>query len=320
MMQNIAVLTSGTDSPGMNAAIRAVNRTAIFEGRKVWGIRDGYYGLIHDDIIPLSTTSVSDIIQRGGTFLGTSFSQEFYTAEGRKIAWENLKKKNITGLVVIGGDGTMQGAKVFHEEYNFPIVGIPATIENDIWGTDYTIGCDTAANTIVQALNKLRDTALSHRRIIVVEVSGKKCGWLPLVSGIASGAELVLVPERHTDMAEIIETISERHKEGKSYSLIVVADGYGDTMEIGKTIERETGIDTRVSVLDLIARGGSATVQDRVRASQLGERAALALLSGLHGIVFGYRKGDIVTTSLDDVVKNKKALDIEYLDIAKMLA
>jgi len=320
VIKNIAVLTSGTDNPGMNAAIRAVTRTALFEKAKVWGVQDGFYGLISDKITLLDSIAVSDKIQRGGTFLGTSFCPEFETMQGRKKAFENIKKHSIDGMVVIGGDGTMKGAKLFSDEYDFPIVGIPATIENDIWGTDYTVGCDTAANTIVQALNKLRDTASSHRRVIVVEVAGRRCGWLPLAAGIAGGAEYVLIPEVKTDLKKLVENLKKRHAAAKTYSLIVVADGCSDISTIGKTIAEETKLDTRISVLDLILHGGAPTVNDRVRASQLGEKAALALLSGLYNIVFGYNKNDIVTINLNDAVNNKKTVDEEYIRIAQILA
>lgn len=320
MIRSIAVLTSGTDGPGMNAALRALTRTALFEKSKVWGVEDGFSGLIDDHIRELDTISVSDIIQRGGTFLGTSYCPAFETVEGRQKAYENLKKYGIEGMAVIGGDGTMRGAKTFGDEYDFPIVGIPATIENDIWGTDYTIGCDTAANTIVQALNKLRDTASSHRRVIVVGVAGKKYGWLPLIAGIASGAEFILVPEMAHDIDGVAKRLKIRHENGKTYSIVVVADGYGDVMQIGHQLAEKTNLDTRVSVLDLILRGGSPTVEDRVKASQLGERAALALLSGLYNIVFGYNKGDIVTIDLNDAVNNKKDLDQDLLHIAEVIA
>lgn len=319
MIKNIAVLTSGTDSPGMNAAVRSVTRTALFEGSIVWGVIDGFSGLVYDHMKQLKSTSVSDIIQRGGTFLGTSFCDEFKTTEGRKTAYNNLRKHNIDGMILIGGDGTMKGAQIFSSEYDFPIVGIPATIENDIWGTDYTIGCDTAANTVVQALNKLRDTALSHRRVIVVEVTGKKYGWLPMVSGIASGAEYVLVPEYKVNMDELVDKLKKRHASGKTYSLIVVADGCGDTMKIGKELAERTKLDIRLSVLDLILRGGSPTVEDRVKASCLGERAALALLSGLYNIVLGYKKNDIVAVNLNDAVNNTKILDEDYVHLSKIL-
>ncbi|MDQ0203330.1 ATP-dependent 6-phosphofructokinase [Pectinatus haikarae] len=319
MIKSIAVLTSGTDSPGMNAAIRAVTRAVLFEKKTVWGVNDGFYGLVHDEMNLLKSISVSDTIQRGGTFLGTSFCPEFETTAGRKRAFENLRKHKIDGMIVIGGDGTMKGAKVFSEEFAFPIVGIPATIENDIWGTDYTIGCDTAANTVVEALNKLRDTALSHRRVIVVEVSGKKCGWLPMVSGIASGAEYILVPEYSIDMDGLVKALKKRHTLEKTYSLIVVADGCGDIMKIGREIAEKTHLDTRISVLDLILRGGSPTVEDRVKASRLGEKAALALLSGLYDMVIGYDRNDIVTIDLKDAVANTKELDREYARIARIL-
>ena len=315
----IAVMTSGGDSPGMNAAARAVVRTALYEGVKVYGINNGYQGMLDDDIEELTSRSVSDLIQRGGTFLGTARCPEFKTPEGRRKGYENLVKRGIEGLVIIGGDGSLTGGSLLSKETGLPIVGLPGTIDNDVWGMDYTIGCDTAANTIVDAINKLRDTASAHRRIMLVEVMGRNSGWLAMMSGIAGGAEFVLVPEVKFNIDSMCEEIKAMYDAGKRYSIIVVAEGAGSAIEIGKAVEEKTGIDTRVSVLGHIQRGGSPSVIDRVRASQLGEQAALALISGLSDIVFGYSKGRVVSIDLHDAVNNKKILDPDYLHLAKVL-
>ena len=315
----IAVVTSGGDSPGMNAAARAVVRTALYEGVDVYGVHNGYSGMVHDDIEQLTSRSVSDLIQRGGTFLGTARSKTFMTPEGRKTAYENLRKRNIEGLVIIGGDGSLTGGSLLSKETGMPIVGLPGTIDNDVWGMDYTIGCDTAANTIIDAINKLRDTASAHRRIIVLEVMGRGSGWLALVSGISGGAEYILVPEEKFDLAEIVNDLTNAYEHGKRYILIVVAEGAAKGQDVCDYIAKHTDIETRVSVLGHIQRGASPTVIDRVSASQLGEQAALALISGLSGIVFGYHKGHVVSVNLYDAVNNKKALDPEYLHLAKVL-
>lgn len=315
----IAVMTSGGDSPGMNAAARAVVRTALYEGVKVYGINNGYQGMLDDDIEELTSRSVSDLIQRGGTFLGTARCPEFKTPEGRRKGFENLVKRGIEGLVIIGGDGSLTGGSLLSKETGLPIVGLPGTIDNDVWGMDYTIGCDTAANTIIDAINKLRDTASAHRRVIVLEVMGRNCGWLALVSGISGGAEYILVPEEEYNLDEICDNMTEAYKKGKRYILVVVAEGAGSGQEIGQYIAEKTQLDTRVSVLGHIQRGGSPSVIDRVRASQLGEQAALALISGLSDIVFGYSKGRVVSIDLHDAVNNKKILDPDYLHLAKVL-
>ena len=315
----IAVMTSGGDSPGMNAAARAVVRTALYEGVKVYGINNGYQGMLDDDIEELTSRSVSDLIQRGGTFLGTARCPEFKTPEGRRKGYENLVKRGIEGLVIIGGDGSLTGGSLLSKETGLPIVGLPGTIDNDVWGMDYTIGCDTAANTIVDAINKLRDTASAHRRVIVLEVMGRNCGWLALVSGISGGAEYILVPEEEYNLDEICDNMTEAYKKGKRYILVVVAEGAGSGQEIGQYIAEKTQLDTRVSVLGHIQRGGSPSVIDSVRASQLGEQAALALISGLADIVFGYSKGRVVSIDLHDAVNNKKILDPDYLHLAKVL-
>ncbi len=316
----IAVMTSGGDSPGMNAAARAVVRTALYEGVKVYGINNGYQGMLDDDIEELTSRSVSDLIQRGGTFLGTARCPEFKTPEGRRKGFENLVKRGIEGLVIIGGDGSLTGGSRLSKETGLPIVGLPGTIDNDVWGMDYTIGCDTAANTIVDAINKLRDTASAHRRIMLVEVMGRNSGWLAMMSGIAGGAEFVLVPEVKFNIDSMCEEIKAMYDAGKRYSIIVVAEGAGSAIEIGKAVEEKTGIDTRVSVLGHIQRGGSPTVEDRMKASMLGEKAALAIISGASDIVFGFNEGKVVGVNLFEAVNNTKTLNPELVRLARVLA
>ena len=319
MLKCIAVMTSGGDSPGMNAAARAVVRTALHEGVEVWGINNGYKGMLEDDMYQQSSRSVSDLIQRGGTFLGTARSKEFKTEAGRKKGLANLKKHGIEGLVIIGGDGSLTGGALL-SDLGMPIVGLPGTIDNDVWGTDYTIGADTAANTIVDAINKLRDTASAHRRIILIEVMGRKSGWLAMMSGIAGGAEYVLVPEVKFDLDQICEEIKKSYEEGKRYSIIVVAEGAGSAVEMGKIVAEKTDIDTRVSVLGHIQRGGSPSVEDRIKASMLGEKAALALISGTSNVVFGFDAGKVVSIDLYDAVNHQKTLDPELVRLARVLA
>ena len=319
MLKCIAVMTSGGDSPGMNAAARAVVRTALHEGVEVWGINNGYKGMLEDDMYQLSSRSVSDLIQRGGTFLGTARSKEFKTEAGRKKGLANLKKHGIEGLVIIGGDGSLTGGALL-SDLGMPIVGLPGTIDNDVWGTDYTIGADTAANTIVDAINKLRDTASAHRRIILIEVMGRKSGWLAMMSGIAGGAEYVLVPEVKFDLDQICEEIKKSYEEGKRYSIIVVAEGAGSAVEMGKIVAEKTDIDTRVSVLGHIQRGGSPSVEDRIKASMLGEKAALAIISGTSNVVFGFDAGKVVSIDLYDAVNHQKTLDPELVRLARVLA
>ncbi len=319
MLKSIAVMTSGGDSPGMNAAARAVVRTALYEGVKVWGIRDGYHGLLEENMFEMKSKDVGDIIQRGGTFLGTARCKRWKTPEGRMLGYQHLVDRGIQGLCVIGGDGSLRGASLLSQETGIPIVGLPGTIDNDVWGSDYTIGCDTAANTIIDAINKLRDTASAHRRVIVMEVMGRSSGWLALISGISGGAEYILVPEEPFDLDKLCDDMKNAYAEGKRYILVVVAEGAGNAQEIGDFIAKKTELDTRVTVLGHIQRGGSPTVIDRVRASQLGEQAALALISGLSDVVFGFSKGRVVSIDLHDSVNNKKQLDPEYLHLAKVL-
>jgi 6-phosphofructokinase 1 len=320
MLKSIAVMTSGGDSPGMNAAVRAVTRTALHQGVKVWGIKGGYHGLLDEDIFEMQSKDVSDIIQRGGTFLGTARCKRFTTPEGRMLGYKNLVDRGIQGLVVVGGDGSLRGAATLSQETGLPIVGLPGTIDNDVWGSDYTIGSDTAANTILDAMNKLRDTASAHRRIIVLEVMGRNSGWLAMVAGISGGAEYILVPEEPYDIDQICESMKAEYEKGKRYILMVVAEGAGKANDLGPIIAQKTGIDTRVSKLGHIQRGGSPSAIDRLNASRLGENAALAIISGLSNIVFGFYRGHVVSIDLYDAVNNKKQLDPQLIRLAKVLA
>lgn len=319
-VENIAVLTSGTDAPGMNAAIRAVVRTAINNNVRIWGVYDGYRGLVDDNMEELTSISVADIIQRGGTFLGTSFCKRFRTKEGRQLVYENLKKHNIDALIVIGGDGSLRGAEEFERETGFSVIGIPATIENDIWGTDYAIGTDTAVNTILQAINEIRDTAKAHRRTFIIEVMGNKCGWLATYSAVAGGGNMVIVPEEEFDKEKIINKVQKLHDGGKSYLVILASEGTGNMQELVKELEARTGISTRLTVLGLVQRGGSPTANDRVFASVLGEQATLAAVSGLHNIVFGMQRGNIVCIDLRDAITNKKEYPEDLRHLAEVIS
>ena len=236
------------------------------------------------------------------------------------LGYKNLVDRGIQGLVVIGGDGSLRGASILSEETGIPIVGLPGTIDNDVWGSEYTIGCDTAANTIIDAINKLRDTASAHRRVIVLEVMGRSSGWLAMTAGISGGAEYILVPEEEYDLDEICDDMKASYEKGKRYILVVVAEGAGKGYDIGKYISERAGLDTRVSKLGHIQRGGSPSVIDRVKASQLGEHAALAIISGLSDIVFGFDRGHVVSINLPDAVTNKKKLNPEFMRLAKILA
>lgn len=313
----IAIMTSGGDSPGMNAAARAVVRTAIYAGVDVYGINNGYKGMIEDDIIQLNGKSVSDIIQRGGTFLGTARSKEFMTPEGRAKAYANLEKRGINGLCVIGGDGSLRGAAALAKEHGISIVGLPGTIDNDVWGSDYTIGCDTAANTIIDAINKLRDTASAHRRCAVLEVMGRRCGWLAMVTGIAGGAEYILVPEVNYDLEEIISEIKDLYENNKKrYIMVVVAEGAGKAVDIAEKIQQETGIETRPTVLGHVQRGGSPTVRDRVIASKMGHEAVQLLKKGIGNRVVCLNKGEIVDKDIFEALNEKKSYEFDLHKVA----
>jgi len=319
MLKRIAVMTSGGDSPGMNAAIRAVVRVAIHEGVEVWGIYNGYTGMYADTMVKLDSRSVGDVLHRGGTFLGTSRCEEFRTVEGRQQAFENLKRHGIEGVVIIGGDGSMTGAELL-SDMGIAVVGLPGTIDNDIWGTDYTIGFDTATNTVVDAINKLRDTASSHGRVIVLEVMGRNSGWIAMTAGLAGGAEHILIPEMSVNVDELCRKLRQSHDSGKKYSVVVVAEGAGSAVEIGKKIVDCSGLDTRISVLGYIQRGGSPSVFDRILASTLGEHAVLALISGISNVMFGSRNGGVVSIDLADAIGHKRTIDPSMFRLADLLS
>ncbi|AHL72413.1 6-phosphofructokinase [Bacillus altitudinis MN12] len=318
-MKRIGVLTSGGDSPGMNAAVRAVVRKAIYHNVEVYGIYNGYSGLINGKIEKLEIGSVGDIIHRGGTKLYTARCPEFKTVEGREKGIENLKKFGIEGLVVIGGDGSFMGAKKL-TELGFPCVGVPGTIDNDIPGTDFTIGFDTALNTVIDAIDKIRDTATSHERTYVVEVMGRHAGDIALWSGLAGGAESILIPEADYDMDEIIARLRRGHERGKKHSIIIVAEGVGSGVEFGKRIEEETSLETRVSVLGHIQRGGSPSAFDRVLASRLGAYAVELLLEGRGGRCVGIQSNELVHHDILDILDKKHTVDQNMYRLSQELS
>jgi len=318
-MKTIAVLTSGGDAPGMNAAIRAVVRAGLDKGMRVMGINRGYAGLINGEIFEMDRRSVSDIIQRGGTILKTARCLEFKEEEVRKKAVEILKVFGIDGLVVIGGDGSFQGAKLL-SDLGVATVGLPGTIDNDLQYTDYTIGFDTAVNTVLDAINKLRDTSTSHQRVSVVEVMGRDCGDIALHAGLAGGAECVIIPEKGYDIDEVCKTILEGKRRGKTHNLVLVAEGVGGADEIAKKIEHVTGIESRVTTLGHIQRGGSPTAFDRVLASRLGARAIEVLLEGKTARVVGTRGGKIVDDDITEALSLPRTFDESIYEITRSLS
>lgn len=319
-LKRIAVLTSGGDAPGMNAAVRAVTRKAIFEGLEVYGVYNGYQGLIEGDLVELNLGSVGDIIQRGGTFLRSARCPEFRTEEGRAKAVEQLKKFNIDALVVIGGDGSYRGAQKL-TELGFPTIGLPGTIDNDIPGTDATIGFDTALNTALDAIDKIRDTASSHERTYVIEVMGRDAGDIALYSGLAGGAESILVPERPEELNSIVERINHGIARGKKHSIVIVAEGAGSAEEIGKLIAEKTNSETRVTILGHIQRGGSPTAADRVLASRMGAYAVEILLEGKAGRVVGIRNNQMMDLDIDEALDhNKHTIDMQLIDLVNQLS
>jgi 6-phosphofructokinase 1 len=319
----IGVLTSGGDSPGMNAAVRAVVRTGIYNGLEVFGIMRGYNGMIEDDIFQMESRSVANIIQRGGTILKCARSKEFSTPEGRATAYKNLKKRGINGLVIIGGDGSFRGAQKFSNEFDIPCIGLPGTIDKDIAGSDFTIGFDTAVNTAVEAIDKIRDTADAHDRLFIVEVMGRDAGYIALHSGIATGAENILIPETKTDIDELIKSLGEKAKRKKLVNLVVVAEGdeFGGANEIARIIkERMPNADTRVCILGHIQRGGSPTCMDRLIASRMGYHAVECLLQGRHNVMIGILNNKMNYIPLDLAVKAKQKISNEWMKIVKILA
>jgi len=319
----IGVLTSGGDSPGMNAAIRAVVRTGIYHELEVYGIMRGYQGLIEDDIFKMESRSVANIIQRGGTILKTARCQEFYDPKGRKKAYENLKRRDIDALVVIGGDGSFRGAVQFNKEFSIPCVGIAGTIDKDIHGTDFTIGFDTAVNTAVDAIDKIRDTMDSHDRIFIIEVMGRDAGYIALHSGIATGAENILIPERKSNIEDIIESLQEKERRKKLVNLIVVAEGdeFGGAVEIQKRLcEKLPKAEIRVCILGHIQRGGSPSCIDRLIASRMGYHAVESLMVGRHNVFVGILNNKLHYIPLENAVKNKGKISEEWMKIVKILA
>lgn len=319
----IGVLTSGGDAPGMNAAIRAVVRTGVYHQLEVYGIMRGYQGLIEDDIVKLESRSVANIIQRGGTILKTARCKEFFDYAGRKKGFENLKKRGIDAMVIIGGDGSFRGAVKFSEEFNIPCVGIAGTIDKDIYGTDFTIGFDTAVNTAVEAIDKIRDTMDAHDRIFVIEVMGRDAGYIALHSGIATGAENILIPERKTDIDALVKSLQETKKRQKLVNLIVVAEGdnFGGADEVQKKILNEIPTaEIRVCILGHIQRGGSPSCLDRLIASRMGYHAVECLLEGRYNVFVGIMNNKMHYIPLENACKTKGKIGEEWLKIVKILA
>jgi 6-phosphofructokinase 1 len=323
-MKKIAIFTSGGDSPGMNANVRAVVRTALHFGYGAVGIRNGYEGMIEGDMFDMDARDVSNIIQLGGTILGTARSERFMSKEGRKQAFDNLKKFEIDGIVACGGNGTFTGAKIFMEEFpDISIVGTPGTIDNDLYGTDYTIGYDTAVNTAMNAIDNIKDTANAHGRIFLVEVMGRDAGFIALRSAIASGAEAVLVPETFTDLGALVRMLNTNYENRKRASVVVVAEGddAGGAFEILQQIKPKLlSKDIRVTVLGHIQRGGRPTTLDRVLASRLGMEAVKALRDGKKGVMIGQVGGDIVYTPFEVAIKHHQSINQTLLEIVEILS
>ena len=321
-IKNIGVFTSGGDAPGMNAAIRAVVRAAMYYGIEVTGIRRGYDGMGKGDFFTMNRKSVSNIIQRGGTILKTARCDEFRTSEGRKAAYEHLVKNKVDALVAIGGDGTFTGAKVFGSEYDIPVVGLPGTIDNDLVGTDFTIGYDTAINTVVDAVDKIRDTAESHDRLFIVEVMGRDSGLIALRTGIATGAEAILIPESKTGLEGLLNRLEFGRKD-KTSRIVIVAEGEdtGGAFEVGRLVqEKFPNYDTRISILGHIQRGGAPSCMDRVLASRVGAAAVEALRDGHRNEMIGLINGEIAYTPFEHAIKHHQGIDPNMIKLVEMLS
>lgn len=317
----VGVLTSGGDAPGMNAAIRSVTRAAIFNGMRVKGIYKGYKGLITGEIDEFKTNSVSNIIQQGGTILKTARCTEFMTYEGRQVAYETLKREEIDALVVIGGDGSLTGANIFANEFNIPIVGLPGTIDNDLNGTDITIGYDTALNTIMEAVDKIRDTATSHERLFFIEVMGRNCGFLALNSAIASGAEAAIIPEISIEKDQLSDLIEQGFRKSKSSSLVLVTESEvtGGAMKLAERVKNEyPQYDVRVSILGHLQRGGSPTAQDRILASRMGVAAIQALLEDQRNVMIGIHENEIDYVPFRRAIKKERDISDELLEVLRI--
>ncbi|WP_322807179.1 6-phosphofructokinase [Thermanaerothrix sp.] len=321
-MKRIAVLTSGGDAPGMNAAIRAVVRTGIYRGWEVFGVQLGYQGLIDGKVIPLTARDVGGIIQRGGTILGSARSLEFKTKAGQLKAIRTLNQHGIEALVVIGGNGSQTGSYALHS-LGFPVVGVASTIDNDLYGSDITIGVDTALNIALEAIDRLKTTASSHQRAFLVEVMGRDCGYLALMSAIAGGAEAVVIPEVEVDPEEIAQRLIRAYERGKAHALVVVAEGarYNaeGLAEYFKQHHERLGFDLRVTILGHVQRGGNPSAYDRILASRLGAGATEAIERGETGVLVGLIRGEVTTTPLEEVVNNKKPIDLRLFELAKVL-
>ena len=321
-IKRIAVLTSGGDCSGMNPCIRSVVRTGIYRGLEVFGVRHGFQGLMENEFLEMNESSVGGIINRGGTILRTSRSDEFLTYEGRKKAYDNLVNNYIDGLVVIGGDGTFRGALDFIRDFDYPVVGIPATIDNDIAGTDYSLGYDTAVNVAMEAIDKVRDTALSHERLFLVEVMGRHAGYIALEAGIVSGAEAILIPETPTLIDEIVENLERGRRRGKLSSIVIVAEGdeAGGAFDIAKLLEGKTRYEVRVIILGHMQRGGSPTAHERMMASRFGYQAINALIGGNSGKAVGVRNGKPNLTDLKKATRKPSKINEDDLDMIIGLA
>lgn len=319
-MKNIAVLTSGGDCPGMNAAVRSIVRTGLSLGINVYGVEQGYKGLIENKFSIMDSKSVSNIIQKGGTILKSARSEEFKKESGQKKAISVLEKNKIDGVIVIGGDGSLNGANILSKVYGVNVIGLPGSIDNDIYGTDMAIGVDTALNTILRNIDIINDTASSHDRTFIIEVMGRKCGYLALMSAIAGGAEAVLIPEVEYDIESIIKKIKRRYEEGKSRSVVILAEGVGSAYDFGKVFGMIGGFETRITVLGHIQRGGSPSVFDRILATRMGTAAVESLLDGKSGVMIGLQKTKMELITLDEVVQNKKNIDSKLLAIAEILS
>jgi 6-phosphofructokinase 1 len=322
-MKSIAVFTSGGDAPGMNAGVRAVVRNALYLGIDIYGIKYGYNGMIEGDIYKMKSYSVSNIIQRGGTILKSARSKEFLTPEGRKKAYEQLSKRGIQGLVAIGGDGTFTGANVFYEEFGIPVVGIPGTIDNDLYGSDYTVGFDTAVNTALHSIDLIRDTANSHDRVFFIEVMGRQSGYIAVQCGIGGGAEMVMVPETSTTIKDVIERLKKDRDKDKTSSIIIVAEGdiQGNAHEIASKVSKELPeLDIRVSTLGHVQRGGSPTAFDRILASRLGMAAVEGLVNGKKGVMVGIIDDKIHYTSFKLAISKSKPINDDLISMIEVLS
>ena len=319
----IGILTSGGDAPGMNAAIRAVTRSAIYNGLQVKGIYRGYRGLVTNEIKDFKSEDVSNIVQRGGTILKTARCQEFTTPEGRKLAYENMKAHGIDALIIIGGDGSLTGARIFAEEYDVTCIGLPGTIDNDLFGTDTTIGYDTALNTIMECVDKIRDTATSHERLFFIEVMGRDAGFLALNGAIASGAEAAIIPEFETEFDQLEEFIKNGFRKSKNSSIVLVAESEltGGAMHYAERVKKEyPQYDVRVSILGHLQRGGSPTANDRILASRLGAASIEALLEGQRNVMVGVEHDQVVYVPFTKAIKNDKPIDRQLVAVLKELS